>query len=154
MQMVTLLLYLEQWPSYFLLDSFFFVSSLEALSHCIFLLVCFDFSFSHLLYLFFHFPYLDSTSSYVFPHFIQDGLKISQCLYDQVLLHQIFLICIHRLFSLWIWSDKMVFKLHIIFHNQVLNFSVNLDRQKSHSYLNTQCESIILLIILHLSIVY
>lgn len=45
-------------------------------------------------------------------------------------------------------------KLHVIFHNLALNFSVNLLRQKSHSYLTTQHESIILLIILHPSILY
>lgn len=104
--------------------------------------------------LIFFIPYVLTPPYHGFPHFIQDGLMISQCLCDHVLLHQIFLICICTVFSLWIWSDKMVFKFYITFHKQVLNFSVNPDRQKSHSYLNIQCECIILLIILHLSILY
>lgn len=116
MQIVMLLLYqisslqISCWfPSFF----FFFISYLETLSHYIFPLACLDFSFSYILNLFFYSPHLDTTSAYVFPHFIQDGLKISQCLYNQVLLDQIFLVFIHRIFSSWICSDKMVFKLYI-----------------------------------------
>lgn len=88
-----------------------------------------------------------------FLNFIQDGLKISQCLYDQVLLHHIEFV--YTEFSVGGFDQtRWSLRLYIIFHNQVLNFSVNLDRQKSHSYLNTQCESFILLIILHLSVLY